>query len=206
VEIKNCFLRTYDDCITLKCRFIVSPISDVTNVNIHDCLIWADYARGIVIGPEAGNTQSQNPGRIHGVTVSNCTFLQHKRGLDDDLRAAFAIGQGSDGSTDLWRGSNPPRTISDITASGLVFDNIDKSGRHTAIWQYGNSPVVMENVRLSDFTIIDNKGNNYPALAIKTNGSRINGLKISNFKVNSTKLTSSMVNIDNRNNVSMTIE
>ena len=206
VEIKNCFIRTYDDAITLKCRFIVSPITDVSNVNIHDCLIWADYARGIVIGPEAGNSQLST-GRIHDVTVRNCTFLQHKRGLNDDLRAAFAIGQGSDGQTALWSGSNPPNTISDISASGLTFDNIDRSGRNVAIWQY-SSPVYMENISFTDFKVIDNNSNIYPALTIKTNGSRINRMKVRNFTVNGTKMTgsSSLSSIDKPANVNITFE
>ena len=207
VEIRNCFIRAYDDAITLKCRFIVTPITDVSNVNIHDCLIWSDYARGIVIGPEAGN-KNNYAGRIHDVTVRNCTFLQHKRGLDDDLRAAFAIGQGSDGQTDLWRGSNPPNTISNVTASGLTFDNIDRNGRHVAIWQYGGSPVYMENISFSDFKITDRNSNIYPALTIKTNGSRISGLKVRNFTVNGTKLTgsSSQLSIDKPANVSISFE
>lgn len=206
VEISNCFIRTYDDAITLKCRFIVNPISDTYNVNIHDCLIWADYARGIVIGPEAGNI-NKSAGRIHHVTVKDCIFMQHKRGLDDDLRAAFAIGQGSDGQTDLWRGSNPPNTISDITASGLTFDNIDKSGRHVSIWQYSGAPVTMQNISLSDFKIIDNNANRYPALWIKTNGSYIKDLKINNFTINDTKLTgsSSQLSIDKPANVGITV-
>lgn len=206
VEIRNCFIRTYDDCITLKCRFIVSPITDVSNVRIKDCIIWADYARGIVVGPEAGNRKYS--GRIHDIRINDCIFLQHKRGYDDDLRAAFAIGQGSDGSTGLWSGTTPPNVISDVHVSGMYFDNIDKKGRHTAIWQYGNTPVYMENINLTDFTIIDRNGNNFPALTIKTNGSTINGLKINNFTVNGTRMTSSssMLSIDRPQNVNLSIQ
>lgn len=162
VEIKNCFIRSYDDCITLKCRFIVNPITDVSNVRISNCLIWAD----------------------------------------------FAIGQGSDGQTALWSGDNPPRTISDVTATGLTFDNIDPKGRHTAIWQYGNSPVTMQNITLSDFSIIDGKGNRYPVMYIKTNGSNISNMKVSNFTVNGKKVTSSSgdIMIDKPANVGITIQ
>ena len=206
IEIKNCFIRTYDDCLTLKCRFIVKPIIDVTNVSIHDCLIWADYARGIVVGPEAGNTEYS--GRIHGVEVKDCIFLQHKRGLNDDQRSAFAIGQGSDGSTDLWNGTTPPTTMSDITASNLIFDKIDESGRNASIWQYGTTPVLMENIILKDFKIIDSYGNKYPALYIKTNGSQIENLKIENLTVNGKRITDTgdYFSIDKPRNVDYTIE
>ena len=206
IEIKNCFIRTYDDCLTLKCRFIVKPIIDVTNVRIHDCLIWADYARGIVIGPEAGNTEYS--GRIHGIDVRDCIFLQHKRGLNDDQRSAFAIGQGSDGSTDLWNGTTPPTTMSDIIATNLIFDNIDESGRNISIWQYGKTPVLMENVTLKDFKVIDSYGNKYPALYIKTNGSQIDNLTIQNFTVNGQKVTAKgdQFDIDKPRNVNYTIQ
>lgn len=206
VEIKNCFIRTYDDCLTLKCRFIVKPIIDVTDVSIHDCLIWADYARGIVVGPEAGNTEYS--GRIHDIEVKDCIFLQHKRGLNDDQRSAFAIGQGSDGSTDLWSGTTPPTTMSDISASNLIFDKIDESGRNASIWQYGKTPVLMENITLKDFKVIDSYGNNYPAMYIKTNGSQIRNLKIENLTVNGTRITDtgSQFTIDKPKNVDYTIE
>ena len=77
-----------------------------------------------------------------------------------------------------------------------------------AIWQYGGSVVNMENITLSDFTILDSKGNNYPALWIKTNGSRISGMKVSNFTINGTKLTgsSSQLSIDKPANVSISFE
>lgn len=197
VTIRNCFIRTYDDCITLKCRFIVNPIKDVSNVKISKCLIWADYARGIVIGPEAGNLY--NNGYIHDVSVTDCIFLQHKRGLNDDLRAAFAIGQGSDGSTSLWSGNNPPRSITDVNASNLVFDDIDKTGRNVAIWQYGSSPVTMSNVNLTNFRIINNNGNNYPAFEIKTMGSSIYNMTVSDFTINGKEVTKigSDIKIDN---------
>lgn len=205
VDINNCFIRTYDDAITLKCRFIVSPITDVYDVNISKCLIWSDYARGIVVGPEAGNTTSV--GRIHGVTVSDCIFLQHKRSLTDDLRAAFAIGQGSDGKTSLWSGTTPPNTISDITVKGLVFDNIDKSGRAISIWQYGGTPkVTMSNVTFEDIKILDSAGNQYPPMNIVTKGSTITGLTVKGFTLNGSAVGLSDIRIDDSSKVGITVK
>lgn len=207
VDISDCFIRTYDDCITLKCRFIVTPITDVSDVKIHDNLIWADYARGIVVGPEAGNTKYS--GRLHDITIRDCTFLQHARGLTDDLRAAFAIGQGSDGSTDLWSGTNPPTKISDITAENLTFDDIDPSGRAVSIRQYGGTPkVTMDNITLRNITVNNKQANKYPALSIFTKGSTITGMKIIGFSVNGEKIngTGSQFTIDTPGNVEYTIE
>jgi polygalacturonase len=207
VEINNCFIRTYDDCISLKCRFIVDPITDVTGVKIHDCLIWNDYARGIVVGPEAGNLTST--GYIHDVNVYDCIFLQNARAFSDDLRAAFAIGQGSDGSSNLWSGSATPRPITDITASNLTFDNIAKTGRAVSIRQFGGTTKVnMSRIKLNNIKVIDNSGNLYPAFNIVTNGSTISGLTISNFTVNDNKVTSTgtQFKIDYPSNVEYTIE
>ncbi|MGM9790722.1 MAG: glycosyl hydrolase family 28 protein [Candidatus Cryptobacteroides sp.] len=205
VDINNCFIRTYDDCVTLKRRFIVTPMTDVSNVRISNCLIWADYARGIVVGPEAGNYGGQ--GSIHGIEIADCIFLHHKRSLTDDLRSAFAIGQGSDGSTALWTGTTPPNGISGITVRNLTFDNIDVTGRAVAIWQYKGTPKVeMSNVVFDGVNIIDNAGNNYPPVTIQTGGSFINGLEFRNFKINGKALTADDVSIDLPENVTMTIK
>ncbi len=188
VDITDCFLRNYDDCITLKCRFIVTPITDMSGVRINRCLIWNDYARGIVVGPEAGNVNYS--GRIHDVTVSDCIFLQHKTSGTNDLRAAFAIGQGTDGKTDLWSGSPAPTQISDITANNLVFDSIDYTGRNISIWQYGGSPKVnLNNVTFNGIKVLAANGSAYPAFNIVTKGSTITGLTIKNFTVGGSPVT-----------------
>ena len=188
VDICDCFLRNYDDCLTLKCRFIVTPITDMSGVTISRCLIWNDYARGIVIGPEAGNINYS--GRIHDISVSDCIFLQHKTSGTSDLRAAFAIGQGTDGKTDLWSGSPAPTQISDITATNLVFDSIDYSGRNISIWQWGGSTKVnINNVTFNGIKVLTANGSAYPAFNIKTNGSTVTGLTIKNFTVGGAAVT-----------------
>lgn len=70
--IRGCFIRTYDDCITLKVNHL--SLDDTKNITIQDNLIWADFAGGIVVGPESGSTQT---GCIHDVLVSNCTVLDY---------------------------------------------------------------------------------------------------------------------------------
>lgn len=188
VEISDCFIRTYDDCITLKCRFIVSPITDVRDVRIHGCLIWNDYARGIVVGPEAGNIN--DAGRIHDIEIHDCTFLQHKTSGTDDLRAAFAIGQGTDGKTDLWNGSPSPNEISDVTVRNLTFDNISKTGRNISIWQNGGSPKSkMSRISFEGIKVLDRSGNMYPAFNIVTRGSSVSALTVSGFTVNGAAVT-----------------
>ncbi len=189
VEVRDCFLRNYDDCLTLKCRlYVVNPITDMSDVTISRCLIWNDYARGIVIGPEAGNIN--HSGRIHDITVNDCIFLQHKSSGTDDLRAAFAIGQGTDGCTALWSGTPAPNQMSDITVNNLVFDSIDYSGRNISIWQYGGSTKVnLNNVTFNGIKVLKANGAAYPAFNIKTSGSTVTGLTIKNFTVGGAAVT-----------------
>ena len=208
VDISNCFLRNYDDNITLKVRFIVKPMTDVSDVHIHDCLIWNDYARGIVVGPEAGSVSSA--GYLHDIEVRDCIFLEHGNGGNNDLRAAFAIGQGSKGDTNLWGGTDNPATITRVAARNLVFDNLTKNGRAAAIWQYKgqDSPVTMSDITLESFKVLDANGGNYPALYIKTNGSSISGLKIKGLTVDGPPVTAEGDEfvIDTPSNVNYTIE
>lgn len=66
----------------------------------------------------------------------------------------------------------------------------------------------MQDITLSDFRIIDSKGNRYPVMYIKTNGSNISNMKVSNFTVNGKKVTSSSGDIvtDKPANVAITIQ
>lgn len=190
VEVKNCFLRNYDDCITLKVRFTANPVSDLCNVHVHDNLIWNDYARGIAVGPEAGNI-NYGTGYIHDILIDDCIILQHKGGSSmEDLRAGFAIGQNASPDHD-WGGGTAER-MERITARNLVFDNIASSGRNVAIWQYTDmdATCVMNDVTLENFTIYDGNNTTAPAFFARTWQHSINGLHIRNFVLNGEKITS----------------
>lgn len=202
VEISNCFIRTYDDCITLKTRFNVTPMTDCAYINIHDCQIWADYARGIVVGPEAGRGDE---GHIHDVTVSDCIFMEQTNG-SDGKRAAFSIEQdsgGSTGSPTTW--DVAPAKMYSIHAKNLTFENLRKAGRAITIFQFADSGVLMDDVRFENIKVVNKSGNNYPALGIKTSGATITNLKIDGLYVNGTPITGvgSQVDIDRPENVSV---
>ena len=188
-EIRNCFLRNYDDCITLKVRFNANPVSDLAHVHVHDNLIWNDFARGIVVGPESGN-RDYGTGFIHDVLIEDCIILQHKAGVkNDDLRAGFAIGQYA--SPDHNWGGGTAERITGITAKNLLFDNIDKTGRNVAIWQYPDmdGTCYMNDITLENFTILDGNGVMTPAFYAKANQHSIRGLHIKNFVFNGQKIT-----------------
>ncbi len=187
VEIRNCLLRTYDDAITLKVRFTASPVNDLYNVHVHDNVIYSDYARGIVVGPEAGNTVAQT-GYIHDITIEDCHFLNHGGGGDQsDIRAAFAIGQYAR----YGYSSGSATAIENITARNLTFDNIGKGGQNISIIQDSamDKPCTMNNVLLENFIINDRLNPSTPAFYVNRNQNHINGMVIRNCIIDGQKLS-----------------
>lgn len=164
--VKDCFIRCYDDCITLKVRHNAYPMTDLSDVTVSGCLIWADFARGIVIGPEAGNL-SKSGGRIHDCLVEDCIFLEHASIPEkDDIRGAFAIHHVY--SPENNTGCAPD--MSGITARRLVFDNISATGRAIVIAQDEKAPESnsMEDILLDDIEILDSGACGISVLEINT--------------------------------------
>lgn len=189
VEIKNCLIRTYDDCITLKCRFTASPLVSTYNVDVHDNLIWNDYARGIVVGPEAGN-RDYGTYHLHDIDIHDCTFLENAFSSSRyDVRAALAIGQYA--SPDYSWGGGAANETKDIRIHDLVFDNIRPDGRNIFIKQDSemSSPCHMSNILFENITILDKKGNRNPYFAIEPNQNTISGLVVRNLTVNGKQIT-----------------
>lgn len=184
VKIKDCFLRNYDDCITIKSRFNASPISECCDVEVEGCICWNDYARGIVVGIENGNTAVPS-GNVHDIDIHDCIILENSRSLDlSDLRAGFAIGLYA--SPDhAWRGGTA-RNMECIRASRILFDNIRSNGRNVAILMYPDMDGTcrLDDVILEDFTIIDNGKREAPAVEIVTNQHSIGTLIVSNMRIN----------------------
>lgn len=184
--IKDCLLRCYDDCITLKVNHGNRP--DCSNVEVDGCLIWEDIARGIVVGPEAGNAY-MSPGRIHDVDIHDCVFLEHRGTSEgDNVRAALSICQ--------WRhpvGSNGYATeISDIRCRNLHFDDISSDGTYIYVWQMANQTescyirnLIFENIKV-------NNGNDTanPVFQAITNGNHIVNMTVSGFEICGEKVTS----------------
>ncbi len=71
VVVKNCFVRAFDDCLTVKGLKVNSAepeqiqIGDksVDNVTVQNCVFWCDWGRAMVIGAET-----------YAPTISNVTF------------------------------------------------------------------------------------------------------------------------------------
>ncbi|MGM9792014.1 MAG: glycosyl hydrolase family 28 protein [Candidatus Cryptobacteroides sp.] len=179
--VKGCFIRTYDDCITLKVNHL--SLDDTKNIRIEDNLIWADYAGGIVVGPESG---TQGGGRIHNVEVSGCTVLDYptlnKDYLNDD-RGGLCISQYPSGGTTSG-------VISDISFHDIVIDNIRKDGRPISVWQKPQQGgCLMERISFSDIAIISQQGCGISTVV--SNGNTIKDLTFSNVTYNGTLIQDS---------------
>lgn len=65
VEVKNCFIRTTDDCLTVK----AFNTGDVRNIHFHDCILWNNYANPMRVGgiraDKAENLVFENMDIIH---------------------------------------------------------------------------------------------------------------------------------------------
>lgn len=174
--IRGCFIRTYDDCITLKVNHL--SLDDTKNITIQDNLIWADFAGGIVVGPESGSTQT---GCIHDVLVSNCTVLDYptkNTNYSNDDRGGLCISQYPSGGTTSG-------TISDISFQDIVIDNIRPNGRPVSVWQKpSQGGCLMERVKFSNISILSDTGCGISTVV--SNGNTIKGLEIKNVTYNGT--------------------
>ena len=179
--VKGCFIRTYDDCITLKVNHL--SLDDTKNIRIEDNLIWADFAGGIVVGPESG---ALGGGRIHHVEVSGCTVLDYptrnNNYLNDD-RGGLCISQyPSGGSTSA--------VISDISFHDVVIDNIRKDGRPISVWQKPQQGgCLMERISFTDIAVISS--GECGKSTVISNGNTIKELKFSNVTYNGTLIQDS---------------
>lgn len=146
--INDCMLRAYDDCITLKVRSNADPYGNVHDIRITNCIIWGDYARGIVVGPECGNVWWAS-GDIRNIEIRNCTVLEAARG--QALAIMQELGDFSE--------AGGPALIDNVLFEDCVVDNIHSSGTpiYTSQVNKGES-CEMKNVVFRNVTILDRLG------------------------------------------------
>lgn len=146
--INDCMLRAYDDCITLKVRSNADPYGNVHDIRITNCIIWGDYARGIVVGPECGNVWWAS-GDIRNIEIRNCTVLEAARG--QALAIMQELGDFSE--------AGGPALIDNVLFEDCVVDNIHSSGTpiYTSQVNKGES-CEMKNVVFRNVTIFDGLG------------------------------------------------
>lgn len=184
--VKDCLLRCYDDCVTLKVNH--GNKYDCSNVEIDGCIIWEDIARGIVVGPEAGNAY-MNPARIHSVNIHDCVFLEHRGTSEgDNVRAALSICQ--------WKHpmdkDGYSTEISDVVCKDLYFDDISSDGTYIYIWQMPGQTEssYIRNLRFENIYINDANRVKNPVFQAVTNENSILGLSVTNFNISGKKVLS----------------
>lgn len=181
--IQNCFIRTYDDCITLKVNTLSQTATK--DIRIKNNLIWADYARGIVIGPESGSITGAG---ISDCTVEDCVIMEYPTDLanmhSDKLNcdgAGLSISQYPSGGATSG-------TIENITFQNIVIDNISKGGRPMVIWQKaGQNNALIKNVTYRNIRILD-ENNRCQVSGIYTNANTISGLVFDKVTYNGTPI------------------
>lgn len=88
VLMENCFIRNYDDNVSLKA---FKGGSDTYNITVRDCVMWADCAHNFLVGPET-------PGRkIYNVRFQNSIILESREDRDP-WRGAMAVMISDDGT------------------------------------------------------------------------------------------------------------
>ncbi|MDD4124585.1 MAG: glycosyl hydrolase family 28 protein [Eubacteriales bacterium] len=76
VTITDCFLRNYDDNISIKSF----ESKDSVNITVSDCVFWADCAHNMLVGPEARAAEYEN--RFTDITFKNITVLEQNQKAD----------------------------------------------------------------------------------------------------------------------------
>ncbi len=69
VLIRDCFIRTDDDCVALKGLELRGPESNVENIQVENCTLWCDRARIFLLGHE-----SRAP-FMHGIVLRNLDII-----------------------------------------------------------------------------------------------------------------------------------
>jgi polygalacturonase len=134
VTIKNCFIRTLDDLVTIKTlAYGVGNKSE--RIVVENCILWNEVAHSLVVGAEITED-------INDVTFRNCDII-HDKGREWSLRVyhtdkakvnnvkyenirieeskkliSLWIGYSSNWSSDLGRGYINNVTFSNIDAKG----------------------------------------------------------------------------------------
>lgn len=88
VVMENCFLRNYDDNVSLKA---FRNGSDTYNITVKDCVMWADCAHNFLVGPET-------PGRrIYNAKFLDSIILESREDRDP-WRGAMAVMISDEGT------------------------------------------------------------------------------------------------------------
>ena len=121
ITVKNCFVRSFDDCIITRGAYLEGEAGNVENVVVENCVLWCDWGKSLE------TWCGHKPTEIKNVTFRN-NYLIH---LND---AAMNIT--------VWYGSEHS------FVDHILYENIfiDKDEKYLAnVLQDANNPVFREN-------------------------------------------------------------
>lgn len=191
--VKDCFVRTYDDCVSLKVLGLYGGAKANTNhVQVDNCLLWCDLARCVMVGPEAG-TKGEWIYSIRDCEIKNCIVLE-------STGTMLSVGQEplSEGGTAM--------PIENITFSDIQVDNmkIAESGCPIYVFQSTTHQegcrmenILFKNIRFDDRFGFKNK------LVVSSEDARntISNLVLENIIHNGKAITEGDVEIQGNVNV-----
>ena len=148
-------------------------------------MIWADYARGIVIGPESGtNTRAG----ISDCTIEDCVIMEYPTNLLETSSSKLNCDGAGLSISQYPSGGATSGTIENITFQNIVIDNISQKGRPMVIWQKANQDhALIKNVTYRNIQILD-EADRCQASGIYTNGNTISGLVFDKVTYNGTPI------------------
>ena len=116
VMIKNCYIRNYDDGISIKLAYGIGGSSNSRGshgITVQDCIFWTDQGRSVLIGPESFSNSDKT---YDNIIIKNIDVLYCENYNADWAKGVLAINLGDE-----------------ATAKDIIFEDIrvDKLGKAT---------------------------------------------------------------------------
>ena len=179
VSIRNCFMRNYDDNISLK---VVKWLgANVENITVEDCVFWADCAHNLLVGPE-----SKEGYMMRKIRFSRCTLLEGRE-TADPWRGMMAIMVSDEGAfenvtfeditIDKARGGMP------FSVDFCQYETIGKKAKDITLRRidcWGEEPMPQSVIRGLDK---EHKVENISLHKIKINGKKINNRNLEQYVI-----------------------
>lgn len=139
VEIKNCFLRTSDDSVS-----IYTNNNSTSDVTVEGCVLWADVAHGVNIGTH-GSADAGNRSDISDIAVLNSDVL-HCRSTKRDYNGALAVNLGDENTGSNIRFENI--NIEDCDESSAINARVMRNADYNKVPGKSLSNVTFKNINV----------------------------------------------------------
>lgn len=86
VSVKNCFVRSFDDCIIARGRHLSGETEDVENISVSNCVLWCDWGISLEIW------NGRLPCEIRNVSFTDC-YLIHISSIALDITTWYGSSE-----------------------------------------------------------------------------------------------------------------